>query len=675
MKNSLRWKVTGAFGLVILFTILLSGALALWVTTNRFDLLVTDQGQAQAEAIAPLLEASYAQMGSWQGLDDLLADVQREVLPPDSFFDPQWMSEVDWWQVTAVTLNLDEQTLFERWEGSGSLATVAQQANIDPETIIQAIILAEQDALDTAVATGEISASQANEEIVWIKESASEFVYESFDTSTDGALFLDWDMIIADELGISVEALYVAQDNGRSITEIAEMEGTDPQELVDAILDAETAVMRNQGLTEAEIANELLEIENWVWQWIDPDQIVFTNVSGSSLNFSDEGMNWLLNTLFWENERILVANAAGQIIYDSTYELAGEGLPESLLDQGTELWDWENGTPIGTVIVAAGPGYYDAQQTNFLRDVSLSLIVSGLGAGIVALLIGLLLTHRVMAPVEALTQAARRIAAGHWTDRLPVQSSDEMGQMSAAFNTMADALKTQQALRRRLVDDVTHELNTPLSVIQLELEALKDGMQSPEQASEQVEREIDILRNLVDDLSLLTETSSGSLDLMLEPVDMTALTAAAINRWQPKAEAADIQLRLFEPDDSLPIIEADPRRLAQLLGNLISNGLQHTPANGRILINNQLVSGDGRTWLETTVSDTGTGIAEEDLPHVFDRFYRADRSRSRHSGGRGLGLAIVQQIAEAHGGQVWAISKAGQGSTFGFRLPIQQHET
>jgi two-component system OmpR family sensor kinase len=260
--------------------------------------------------------------------------------------------------------------------------------------------------------------------------------------------------------------------------------------------------------------------------------------------------------------------------------------------------------------------------------------------------------------------------------------------MSITFNQMAEALATQRTLRQRLVNDLSHELNTPLSVIQLEMQALRDGLQTPAQAFEQVQGEIELLRNLVRDLSNLETTDNGHFPLQCEPVDLLALAQRAIKRWQAKAESKGVTLTLAAPVDLLPITEADPARLTQVLGNLLDNALRHTETGGTITVACQVatlaalalpptyrpvtaLTGPG---LVMTVSDTGCGIPAADLPHLFERFYRVDSSRNRRSGGRGLGLAIVRQIITAHGGHLWVRSSEGQGSCFGFWLPINEIE-
>lgn len=671
MFRSLRWRMVGAFGLVIVLTVLLGGVLSWWATTNQFNILVTDEGQQRAAEIAPLLEAGYTYRGNWGDLNDLLTSFYTESASPPDLFESPWYSDVDWWQVTLAILDLDDATLSRLWDEMGNLASVAERQGVEPEALVQAIVKAEQSVVAAAVAAGDLTPDEAVEELEWVADSAAEFVWgftESFTWDEEGS---QWDVIVADELDLSLEQLNAALDDGRSVAELAKQQDVEVEDLIDAILlDVEIELYASAEFTDGEVEWQLAQLESSLWTLIDPDAPRSFSPSDRDAGFSwtDEGTTWLVNNLLLGDERLLVTDVDGQVVYDSAGTRKGERLPASMLNKGAPLWD-ERGIRVGTAIVAAGPGYYDAQQTSFLQSMGWSLAVSGLVAGLAALLVGLVVTRRVTAPVTALTAAAGRLARGDQTTRLPVRSNDELGRMSAAFNTMAEALETQRTLRARLVDDIAHELNTPLSVIQLELEALKDRMQTPKEATSHVQREIDLLRNLVEDLALLTETAEETLQLNLEPTDLVQLTVDSVARWRPQAQAAGVELQMA-PTEPLPLIEADALRLIQVLGNLISNALQHTPEGGQIKVKCQKEQDDGREWLSVTVSDTGVGISSQDLPHVFERFYRADRSRSRRTGGRGLGLAIVRQIVERHGGQVWVESQPGAGSTFGYRLPV-----
>ena len=249
---------------------------------------------------------------------------------------------------------------------------------------------------------------------------------------------------------------------------------------------------------------------------------------------------------------------------------------------------------------------------------------------------------------------------------LPVTSSDELGRMSAAFNQMTSTLETQRQLRRRLTNDVSHELNTPLSVIQLEAVGLRDGLQTPESASGHIIHEVNRLRGLVTDLNWLAETDYGELRLTLEVSSIYELLTAEVERWQPQSQARQVELSLLVSVD-LPDMDLDLTRMSQALGNVLSNAVHYTEAGGNIVVWAELES-DGE--LAIRVVDDGIGIDATDLPHVFDRLYRADQSRSRGIGGTGLGLAITRAIVEGHGGTIIATSDGlGQGSTVTIRLP------
>ncbi len=597
MNWSLRWKITAAFGLVILVTIAFSGALSYWATSTQFEVLITDESGLRAEAIGPLLEASYAYWGNWDGLDEILESYAETGLPPAVFADP-WVSEVDWWAITLQTLNYSDDELWDAWEDADSLAAVSDSVGVDPDVLQAAIISAEETAVQAAVTAGELTTWEAAEELEWLAEFVDEFIWGSI------------------------------EDN---------------------------------------------------WEWVDPESeySYIPSPYADEPYLTAEGMDWLFSTLLLEHERLLVTDRADRVVYDSIGEMEGEELSPELIENGAELWDYARDEFIGTAIIAAGPGYYSAQETSFLDGVTWSLVVSGMIAGVSALIVGWLLARQVTAPVAALTAATDRIASGNWDERLPVESDDELGHMSAAFNAMAASLATQKQLRNRLVDDVAHELNTPLSVIQLELMALEDGMQTPSEATTHVKREIQLLRSLVNDLAILAETDEGGLQLTPTRIDFDELITATLNRWQSRADLAQITIR-YESVNNLPPIQADQLRMTQVLGNLISNALQHTPSGGEIEIQVNVttealpVSTPLGTYLVVAVRDTGRGIPAEDLPHIFERFYRADPARSRASGGRGLGLAIVQQIVVAHGGAVWAESQVGTGSTLTFALPVDK---
>jgi signal transduction histidine kinase len=486
--------------------------------------------------------------------------------------------------------------------------------------------------------------------------------------------------VAAKLLGLPVANLYAELDRGRSVADVAAGKGIAPTAVVTAIViaDEQSLPASERLLPESrkQTINHIIYNARSFVYGKQPAPDASGNATSPRLVTDAHAQ-----ALLFGDERLLVADTDGRVIYDSTDQQNDAQLPQALLDQGVLLWNFAQNRPLGTVIIAAGPGFYTSQQMTFLHGVSWSLLISGLLAGGIALVVGVQLARRIVAPVAALTQGLRRLAAGNWADRLPIRSDDEFGQMSGAFNTMADALQTQKMLRNRLVDDLMHELNTPLSVIQLELEAMRDGMQSPAQATEQLQREIMLLRNLINDLAVLAESEQDAEAFAIERVDMRELIAQAVARWQSNAEAKGVRLMVEVPD--LPLfVQADPLRISQVLGNLLNNALRYTDTDGRVTLACRrltrrdlnaeqavrIMPSGSPECIVTTIADTGCGIPAKDLPFVFERFYTADTARNRARSGRGLGLAIVRQIVERHSGNVWVDSQLQAGSSFGFSL-------
>ena len=285
------------------------------------------------------------------------------------------------------------------------------------------------------------------------------------------------------------------------------------------------------------------------------------------------------------------------------------------------------------------------ESRNFVRDLLYTTVMGGLLTVAIALLLAAWLSKRISTPVTALTQAFRTVAQRGDTALLPVTSSDELGQMSSAFNTMTTALQTQRDLRNRLLNDVSHELSTPLSIIRLEAHALRKGLQSPSQAADRIVQEVDMLGNLVQDLGWLAETESDELQLTVEPCSIEQLLTAELARWQQQAEMDRITLSLQLPPDP-PDFNLDPMRMSQALGNVIDNALRHTQAGGQVEVAATIEAGRQFT---ITVTDDGAGISSADLPHVVDRFYRADRSRSRRTGAQAWGWPSRAQSSKRTG--------------------------
>ena len=371
---------------------------------------------------------------------------------------------------------------------------------------------------------------------------------------------------------------------------------------------------------------------------------------------SEEGHDELMHQ---DRVRIVIVGADGRVVKDNLSELL-PGTTVSDLDghRGTVL-DLTTNRPVGSVYVDVNREFLSSESHGFLSAILYIIVIGGMLTTGVAILLAAWLSKQITAPVTALTEATQTIALGD-TTQLPVTSSDELGRMSAAFNRMTSALETQRELRRRLINDVSHELNTPLSVIQLEARGLSDGLQSAESASDHIIQEVNRLRGLVTDLDWLAETDHGELRLTLEPSSVYELLSAEAERWQAQAQAQQVGLSLEIPAD-LPDMNLDRMRMSQALGNVLGNAVHATESGGNIALRATLESGEA---LAVSVIDDGIGIDAEDLPHVFDRFYRTDQSRSRRAGGTGLGLAITRAIVEAHGGTIDVASDGpGEGTT------------
>jgi histidine kinase len=243
---------------------------------------------------------------------------------------------------------------------------------------------------------------------------------------------------------------------------------------------------------------------------------------------------------------------------------------------------------------------------------------------------------------------------------------DELAMLALSFNQMAAKLERTEAMRRQLIGDVAHELRTPLTALKGSLEGLIDGVLPSNPATlGQLALEADRMGKLVNDLQELSRVEAGAYELNRQPLMIEESVAAVSNRLARQFEEKGVALELEIPAD-LPPVFADEDRLGQVLLNLIGNALQYTPGGGRVRVTASQADGE----VQVSVEDSGIGIPPEHLPHVFDRFYRVDKSRSRAGGGSGIGLTITRYLVEAHGGRIWATSRGlGQGSAFTFGLP------
>jgi signal transduction histidine kinase len=270
--------------------------------------------------------------------------------------------------------------------------------------------------------------------------------------------------------------------------------------------------------------------------------------------------------------------------------------------------------------------------------------------------------------------ATLRLSTGRYGERLPVRQADELGELAESFNAMAGALEAAEQRRLDVISDVSHELRTPLSTLQGYMEGLAEGVVEPsEETWALLYEEAERMRRLVDDLRQLSQAEAGQLTLIPAPVSPVEVVRLATGRMLPLFDEKGVELRSAVPEN-LPPVLADTGRVVQVLTNLLDNSLRHTPAGGRVAVEAK-AGGDEATF---KVTDAGEGIAPEHLPHVFERFYRAEKSRSRSEarGGSGVGLAISRALVGAMGGGIRAESPGpGKGATFAFTLPVSRPES
>jgi signal transduction histidine kinase len=290
------------------------------------------------------------------------------------------------------------------------------------------------------------------------------------------------------------------------------------------------------------------------------------------------------------------------------------------------------------------------------------------------LVVGLALLRGMSRPLVDLTATTRAVAAGDLSVRVPIRHHGEVRELATAFNAMTEELAQADELRRNLTADLAHELRTPLSVIRGKLEGVLDGVYfcTPEHLAP-ILGEMRLLARLVEDLRLLSLAEAGQLPLEKQATDVRTLLRDAQVNFRPQAADRGVTLALDLPTE-LPEVMADRRRIAQVLGNLLTNALRHTPSGGRVTLS----SVGSEKAVRVTVTDTGAGIPPEDLPYTFERFWRGEKSRSRAGGGAGRGLAIAKHLVQAHGGEIGVESpstmlktgEVGEGTTFYFTLPL-----
>lgn len=363
--------------------------------------------------------------------------------------------------------------------------------------------------------------------------------------------------------------------------------------------------------------------------------------------------------------RVVLVSGKGEILGGTT-EISTRSLGTAGTLKVANL-SYEDQT-VGTIYVRKQS--HSSIEKAFLSSVKNSIYMASIIAGLAGVFLSIVFFRQVIKPVKALTSASREMKEGNLNQKVRVGSNDEIGELTEIFNDMAEELHEQKRLQDNMMTDVAHELRSPVSNLQLQLEGIKEDIMEP--TSDRIEslyQETMSLNHLVDDLRDLSRAEAGQLQLDCRLIALQDITTKVIHSLQPRISEKSINLQVIM-DNSLTI-KGDPERLRQVLRNLLENAVVHTPEEGQITLSAHKKEQD----IEIQVSDSGEGIPEEDLPFVFDRFYRVDKSRDRGKGGSGLGLTIVKQIIEAHGGDIQVESTPGEGTTFTFQLPSGDNST
>lgn len=322
----------------------------------------------------------------------------------------------------------------------------------------------------------------------------------------------------------------------------------------------------------------------------------------------------------------------------------------------------------GGMMMGGMVSVFDDIQESFQQALTNALILAGVAAIIAAVLTSWFISWRITRPVSEMVQASQRIASGRYDERLIFYAGkDELGDLTRHFNQMAASLAESEKVRQQLIADVSHELKTPLASIKGYMEGLQDGVIEPTfETFELVHHEAVRLQRLVHDLQELSRAEASQLQIDVALCDAGSIVRSAVDWLHPQFNSKEVRLTLNLPDQPIQTL-ADFDRIRQVMLNILGNALQYTPPGGEVMVG--LSNRDG--WARFTVRDTGVGLAPDDLAHVFDRFYRVDKSRSRAGGGSGIGLTISRHIVTLHGGTIEAASDGlGKGSTFSFTLPL-----
>jgi two-component system OmpR family sensor kinase/two-component system sensor histidine kinase BaeS len=393
-----------------------------------------------------------------------------------------------------------------------------------------------------------------------------------------------------------------------------------------------------------------------------------------------QGMG-MMRGMRWGAGGLTLADTDRRVVYSTGGAEVGATLPGDDPASAT-LPVTSQGTTVG-YLQATSPGHMNmsASAQGFLSRINATLVQAGLIAGAAGIALGVLIAWIIATPLKRLDVAARDIARGRFDHRVQVPSralvSEEIADLAGSFNEMAGSLQKAEQLRHDMVADIAHDLRTPLAVVQGNLQAILDGVYPLDrQEIATIHEQTLVLSRLVDDLRELAQAEAGQLDLRIQPLDPAVLVESVVGVYRETAFARGVELAL-ETVPGVPMALADADRVRQVLHNLLTNALRYTPTGGRITVSTHPAGMDPGS-IVVSVTDTGPGIPPDALAHVFDRFWRGDKARSRagdshvSSAGSGLGLAIARQLVEAQGGTIGVESEPGRGTRFWFTLPASR---
>jgi len=365
----------------------------------------------------------------------------------------------------------------------------------------------------------------------------------------------------------------------------------------------------------------------------------------------------LLIDLQLNNLRLLVADAQGEIVVDSEAQGIGQRLTDEEIQRGQRIWR-DDGTLIGTVVIALQSEYIGGKQQAFVQQITQGILWAVVLSGMVALLIALWFAYRTTQPIHNFVDSVKQLEDGQWGYQIQVMRHLEFETLRMAFNRLSHNLEEQKQLRIQTSNDIAHELNTPLNLLRLEVQSLVDGLQKPEEVMPYLDNEIKTLSKLINDLLFLTQGDTAQQMIDNEAVDLNSLVSDIVQRLQQMAlnKSSHIQLEL----DDVPSVFAQVVLLERAISNLITNAIQHTPARSTVTVVTEVTLSS----VLLHVKDDGDGIPPEHIPHIFERFYRVDGSRSNLTVGRGLGLAITRHILTQFDGEIRVTSEVGKGACF-----------